>query len=142
MAWAVFSAAPSRLHPATRPSEAHNIVWPRLRSFLVTLKLRNPLLSIWYQWRILRCSTFTAAVPLKWRKWLPFCMEKEGGGGTCKSFFFPRALLLCVLYSFSSALLKGYDSGVFAANLVASSVRMCVHACVWPRGFSIAYISV
>lgn len=38
--------------------------------------------------------------------------------------------MLCVLYSFSRSLLKSYDSGLFAANLIASSVRMCVRACV------------
>ena len=27
--------------------------------------------------------------------------------------------------------MKDYDSGVFAVNLVASSVRMCVRACVF-----------
>jgi hypothetical protein len=38
MARAVFSAAPSQLHPATRPCETLSIIWPRLRTFLVTLK--------------------------------------------------------------------------------------------------------
>jgi len=50
-----------------------------------------------------------------------------------ENLFFSSIITLCKIQFVS--LVKGYDSGVFAVNRVASSVRMCVCACVYdPQG--------
>jgi len=96
-------------------------------------------LSIWFQWRILRCSTFTAAVPLKRRKWLLLCMKKTEKN--TKIFFF-RVLLLCVKYS----LYLWWKATTVAFSLLTVWLQVfgcaCVRVCMTHRVLHRVYLRV